>query len=112
MIMLTMLAILALCLDNLKQYQTVGDKIFDQVINELILVLRGDSVSKNLPRLNNFFISHNKNRNLSKIHLQRETGTLKQTSKLEKGRNQSNNNLKAEQRTKEQSMNKEKTNWK
>ena len=64
MIMLTILAILVLCLDNLKQYQTVGDKIFDQVINELILVLRGDSVSKNLPRLNNFFISHNKKRNL------------------------------------------------
>lgn len=62
---ITILTILALCFDNLKQYQNVGNKIFDQLINDLM-----------------------------------------------QASNQSNNNLKTEQRTKEQSMNKEKTNWK
>ena len=42
------------------------------------------------------------------IWLQRKTGTLKQTGKLEKASAQSNNSLKTEQRTKEQSMNTEK----
>ena len=58
--MLALLTILALCLENLKKYQRVGDKIFDQLINELILVLQGDTASKNLPHYDNFFISHNK----------------------------------------------------
>ena len=50
--MLALLTILALCLDNLKQYQTVGDNI---LINELILVSRADSASKKLPHLDNLF---------------------------------------------------------